>query len=285
MKLDEQLKKEWKEIRYVHVKGHVGVTPNELCDEKAKGEVDRCRDGNLEEVVLKFGEIKDQGMLIETREQLKKQRKWGKEWEMEIMKETKSHMAKRIQIGAERWQGNELPMFWGKKKKCRWCAKTHGANFFEMVLECDEIEEFRKEVRSKWALVKGMDFCKELFFGRVKKQWWEKVVKRLRGSGKLEAAKKNILWWEKRVRQLRKELERKGKEMDSEETDDESSVDEEREEDSDGEEEEKIKRKVKEKAESVRVFDEGVVKKGEPDLVKCSSRGDLKKTLMGRKKK
>ena len=87
-------------------KGHVGVPQNELCDAKAKSEVERCAEEIVEEAVEAFGEIKNRGMRVESRHELAKKRTWMASYHLGMMAVCRSRLAKKVQIGIERWAGN-----------------------------------------------------------------------------------------------------------------------------------------------------------------------------------
>ena len=88
-KVIEDLKRQWGKIVFLHVKGHVGIQQNEICDQKAKNEAERCAETIPEEIVERFGEIRDKGMKIESRGQLKKGGRFFPQWEEDIMKEAR----------------------------------------------------------------------------------------------------------------------------------------------------------------------------------------------------
>ena len=268
--LELELMRRWKQVKYIFVKGHIGIPQNEVCDERAKKEVERCRETIAQECLEAFGEIRNGGMRIENRKELGVRRKLMATLATELMKCCKSRMAKRVQLGVERWKGNasifqETP----QTEKCPWCHLLHGLTFSDMVLECPECSAFRKEVKDRWAKVLGKEsFNNDLLFGRVRRSLVRQV-----GLGKDEKKTwkemtQNLRWWERRLQRLRKEL-REGSDGDTSETESD---------------EEKKPSAMATLAKTIRVVDEGVVKGGEPDIFfPHNNKEELKKFLRRRK--
>ncbi len=258
-------------------------------------EREKCKEGHPDETVNNFGDIIKDGMRIESRKQLEKKNEWGKEWKLEIMKTCRGYMARRIQIGAERWKGNERPTEKGTETVCRWCKKRHGGNFYEMMMECKKIKGFREEVMKEWKWSPGKQMEQDIIFGRINKKWWDGAKKSMTEEKLKERVAASLKWWEKRIGKLRKEL----AELEKEETIHESDVEEETDEEtsdsgksresrtteeekgssSEDSEEEKVVKELKKAANKIRKFDKGVVKKGEPDIILPKNRGELKKFL------
>ena len=268
--LEAQLLRMWSAVKYIFVKGHIGIPQNEVCDERAKKEVMRCTEGIVDEAIESFGDIRNRGMRLESRRELAVQHKWMTEYMTEMMKCCRSHMAKRVQIGIERWKGNisifhETPA----SSECSWCDCSHGQSFFEMVLECPKLSSFRQEVKDRWKKVlNGESFDSDLFFGKIRRSL---VAKLSQGKDEKKVWKEmtqNLRWWERRLSALRKEM----KEISAESESDESETEEK-------------PSPMETLAKKIRVVDEGMVKKGEPDILfpECGKR-QLKSFLSQRKR-
>ena len=299
--LDREILKKWEKIRYIHVKGHVGIQQNEICDERARNEVVRCKQQvGLEEGIFEIGEVTNKGMKIEKKTQLQTNATFLPKLQIEAMSVCDSHMAKRIQIGAETWKENELPFQKKVKKKCVWCKEIHDGNFYEMIVQCKKMMTFRKRVRERWNLGKGEEFDQELYFGRITKKWWSVAMSKI-GIGRCRRkCKENLEWWEKEVRELREQLNREEEEeRESESEEEEESLDEEEEESTEGEEEEtegsdeeteesqdesdsekKGKKDQENLAKQIRKYDIGEVGRGEPEMIKIESRKTLNKKML-----
>ena len=271
--LEARLLREWNVVKYVFVKGHIGIPQNEVCDERAKKEALRCTERIVDEALESFGEIRNRGMRLESRRELTVHRKWLNEYVTELMKCCRSRMAKRVQIGIERWKGNisvfqETPT----DSKCHWCDLHHGETFFEMILDCPNLSSFRKEVKDHWRkTLKGESFDSDLFFGKIRRSLLAKVSH----QGKDEKIvwkemTQNLRWWERRLATLRKEVQENSAAMESDESETE------------GEEKSSHMEML---AKKIRVVDEGIVKRGEPDVFfpDCGKR-ELKKFLSQRKR-
>lgn len=248
--------------------------------------------------------MKNKGMRIDTRWQLRKERNFMKEYQTDVMKACRTHMAKRIQTGIERWKGNSLPFEKNKIKECAWCREEHGGTFYEMMTECEEAEEFREEVKKQWSIGKGEKFDEELLFGCVRKKWWNEIVKKKGASWCRNKAKAALKWWEEEIRDVRRQLEKASNEGSGEEDEsvsertttdkEETSESEQTSTDKDTEEgtektetsdsEEEGKEEMTKTAQRIRKFDVGEVKKGEPELKEVKERRTLKEILTKRKK-
>ena len=263
--LERELLQHWSVVKYIFVKGHVGIEQNELCDQRAKQEVRWI----AEEALRSFGEVRNRGMRIESRDQLKKSRKWMDSFNIKLMGCCRTHMAKRVQIGIERWSGNTLVFQNSALTKCPWCDETHGSSFYEMIQHCRKTQTFRKEVQARWRTVLGAEeFDVELLFGKVRKTLFQRICQKREEMEVWRSFRKALKWWERRLCELRKDL---GNSLCAETRD---VVD-----DSD-EDEEAINQKVHEMAQEVRVMDEGVVERGEPDTISwIEGRKEVKRFL------
>lgn len=196
------------------------------------------------------------------------------------MKEARTKMAKRVQMNAETWEGNALPFDKERIIECRWCLREHGATFQEWMLECECAEDFRKEVRERWSQGSSGDFEEELYFGRITKKWWEKRCRGRDAKKEFQKAKRTMKWWEDRIRRLRKEVEREREQRMKRRGEEEESTGSEHTSDS----EEEDRREALDRAEEVRIVDEGIVGKGEPEMIRVSGREELKKILERKRK-
>ena len=271
--LELELLRRWKKVKYIFVKGHVGIPQNELCDEKARKEVERCTEKIAPEALESFGDIRNEGMRLESRKELGIRREWMAAYHTELMRCCRTGMAKRVQMGIEKWKGNisvfqETPT----DSKCHWCDLHHGETFFEMILDCLKLSSFRKEVKDHWRrTLKGESFDSDLFFGKIRRSLLAKVSH----QGKDEKIvwkemTQNLRWWERRLATLRKEVQENSAAMESDESETE------------GEEKSSHMEML---AKKIRVVDEGIVKRGEPDVFfpDCGKR-ELKKFLSQRKR-
>ena len=272
-RLEKELLSMWKVIRYIFVKGHVGVPQNELCDAKAKMEAERCTERIAEEVLEAFGQIKNKGKLVESRYELAKRRQWMTAYHLAIMAVCRSRLAKRVQIGIERWAGN-LSIFQEETDAvCKWCETLHEKNFYDSIRKCPKAREFREEVKARWeTVIAGEVFDTELWFGKVKKALFKRVCLKGRDQSEVWRNFRTVLrWWERKIQKLRNEIGSELKEK------------EEKEEYREGEEEEE---KEKQLARSIRVMDVGTVKPGEPKILyPPSGKQELKKFLLSDRRK
>ena len=254
----------WKTIKYIFVKGHVGIPQNEACDAKAKFEAQRCTESIAEEAVKEFGEIRLHGQVVESRKELARDPKWMEGYHLGIMSCCRSRMAKRVQLGIERWKGNESVFVESPlPEPCRWCKGRHELTFYAFIENCPQARNFRKEVKERWAAVlRGESFDTELLFGKVRKSLFLRVCRK--GVDEKEACKefrRALTWWERRIQTLRQTLD----------TDEESES---------TEDEEKAENKEKTLAQSVRIMDVGLVERGEPEiLVTRKGKKELKQFL------
>jgi len=266
--LEAALLRQWKIVKYVFVKGHVGIPQNETCDARARQEVERCTERIADEVVEKFGDIRDHGMRLESRKGLQTPRKWMKDFQTEMMRLCRSRMARRVQIGVERWKGNISEFQEADGRECVWCSLTHGATFPEMVRECPRLQSFRDSTKERWKIaLNGEKFDEDLLFGRVRRTLFQKACqKKTRKTAWGEFAQ-TLRWWERRLKELRKELgERAGeREAETEEEAQEKST------------------QAAEMAKEIRVMDEGIVQRGEPDIMKMNNKQQLR-TFFSRRK-
>ena len=267
--LERELLKHWSLVKYVFVKGHVGIEQNELCDQRAKQEVTHCREGIAEEAPQAFGEVINGGMRVENRGQLRKSRKWMDSFHTKLMGCCKTHMAKRVQIGIERWSGNTPVFQTSKFSNCPWCEEEHGTSFHEMILDCQKTATFRKEVQIRWKTVLGKEaFDAELLFGKVRKTLFQQVCQKREEMEAWKSFTQALKWWERRLRELRRDLgdcphlERRLAVIEADENEDETN------------------QEVRAMAQEVRVLDQGVVKKGEPDTIPwIENRKEVKRFL------
>lgn len=270
--LERELLKKWKEVKYIFVKGHVGIPQNEACDERAKKEVARCTEKIAMEGIDAFGDVRKEGMRVETRRELSVHRRWMSAFATELMKCCRTRMAKRVQLGIEKWRGN-ISVFLENKPmdKCSRCHLAHGLKFSEMVLECPQCAAFRKEVKERWKMVLGTEkFEQELLFGKIRRSLLQKV-----GQGKDEKRvwremTLNLRWWERRLQLLRKELGDSaiGNEGNTSEMDEDGETS-----------------PMADLAKEIRVLDEGIIKGGEPDIFFPDDNKDSLKKFLGRRKR
>ena len=88
-------------------------------------------------------------------------------------------MAKRVQIGIERWSGNTIVFQNSALTKCPWCDETHGSSFYEMIQHCRKTRTFRKEVQARWRTVLGAEeFDIQLLFGKVRKTLFQRICQK-----------------------------------------------------------------------------------------------------------
>ena len=253
------------------MKGHVGVPQNEICDERAKKEVIRCTEGIVEEALESFGEIRNKGMRVESHKEIGLRRTWMERYATEVMRCCRSRMAKRVQMGIERWKGNTSVFKEESGERCQWCHLTHGLNFFEMVRTCPKLLPFRNEVKSRWKkTLDGETFDDEILFGKIKRSLFQKICQGKDEKKIWRDTTQNLRWWERRLGTLRTELE-EHLAASGEETETES--------------EDEGKTPMEELAKEIRVFDEGLVKKGEPDIYFPDCQKSELKKFLSRKKK
>ena len=266
--LERELLSMWKTIRYIFVKGHVGVPQNELCDVKAKLEADRCTEAIAEEVLEAFGDIKNKGKIVESRKELEKRMHWMNSYHLGTMAVCRSRLAKRVQIGIEKWSGN-LSIFQEETDSlCKWCETLHEKNFYDSIRKCPMAREFREEVKTRWKKVIGGEaFDPDLWFGKVKKTLFKRVCQKVRDQKEVWRNFRRLLrWWERKLQDLRNrigaELKEKAEEEECKEVEDEEE-------------------KEKQLARSIRVMDVGTVKPGEPEIFfSASGKQELKKFLL-----
>ena len=269
--LELALLRQWKVVKYIFVKGHIGVPQNEACDARARHEVERCTERIAEEVLETFGDVRNRGMRIESRKELEKPRAWMKDFQTDLMKCCRSRMARRVQIGVERWKGNISDYQEADGRECAWCLLTHGATFTEMMRECPKFLPFRQATEERWkAVLKGEKFDEELLFGRVRRTLFQKSSQKKALKGAWSEFVLALRWWERRLKTLRKDL--------GEHT--ENAVEDEAESE---EEDQKNHTEVAEMAKEIRVMDEGIVQRGEPDVLMMNNKQHLRRFFSRRK--
>ena len=252
-------------------KGHVGVPQNELCDAKAKSEVERCAEGIVEEVVKDFGEIKNREMRVESRHELAKKRTWMASYHLGMMAVCRSRLAKKF----ERWAGNSSIFQADPGQECMWCETPHETNFCDSIRKCPKVRGFRDDVKERWKkITAGEEFDPELLFGKVKKALFKRVCQKAKDEkqvwGDFCAA---LRWWERRIQKLRNDI--------REDLEAKEAEEEEKEEDGDDDDDDETEEKEKQLACSIRVMDVGSVKRGEPDILSPpSGKQELKRFLL-----
>ena len=263
--LDENLLKQWRSIKYIFVKGHIGIPQNEICDSKARNEALRCTETILEEALKNFGEVRQRGKVAESRKELLRERHWMEHFHLGIMSCCRTRMAKRVQLGIERWKGNDSVFSESREAECSWCKGCHKLSFFDFISTCPLTRTFRKEIEARWeSTLRDVAFDSDLLFGKVKKTLFQRVCRKGKGVDEKHVWRdfcSALKWWEKKLHRLRQNLEAQ------------------EEEDSDGSDKE-VESKESKLAKGVRVMDVGVVKKGEPEIfLPQKGRQELKRFL------
>ena len=196
-------------------------------------------------------------------------------FQLGIMAACRSKLAKRVQIGIEKWAGNFNIFQRETEELCKWCGIHHEKNFYDSMRKCSKVCGFREEVKARWVKVlAGEAFDSELWFGKVKKTLFKRVCQKVKDEKEVWGNFRQVLrWWERKLQSLRCEIVEELKGREEEEVEDAEPIE-------DGEE------KEQNLARSIRVMDVGIVKRGEPEVLQSrSGKHELKKFLLSDRRK
>ena len=93
-----------------------------------------------EEALQTFGDVKHKGKRVELRQELAKKRQWMTAFHLGIMAACRSKLAKRVQIGIEKWAGNFSIFQQETDELCQWCGRHHEKNFYDAMRKCPKVE-------------------------------------------------------------------------------------------------------------------------------------------------
>ena len=126
-------------------------------------------------------------------------------FQLGIMAACQSKLAKRVQIGIEKWAGNFSIFQQETDELCKWCGRHHEKNFYDTMRKCPKVSGFREEVKARWEKVlAGEAFDSELWFGKVKKALFKRVCQKVKAEKEVWGNFRQVLrWWERKLQSLR----------------------------------------------------------------------------------
>ncbi len=199
-KWHEQLKLRFQDIEYVWLKGHAGITENEIVDKAAKKEA-RCTISVGVENPRSFPEIAVGGMMIERKNDLERAPRVLQGYAVSVMKRVRSKVGKMSIMGAEQWWGHQIPKA-PEEIDCS-CGKSHPGDFYGIIKECKEWESFRKMAKFEWTNRTGAPFVEEMLWGRIRTGIFKGLEKQYE-HGAYKMVGGYLKWWENKLKERKK---------------------------------------------------------------------------------